>query len=155
MTKRIALAPLAAFVLCCFPLASCSSGFLGQRSGTIVISTGPAPGARALTEGWPMGDNTLPEFSTLVVVVSGADMSTLVTNIDLATATYPIELEIKAGLQRLVSVVAVPDWEATATTYPDADLPTLAASFSGGTVVDVPADSVVPVTVEQIGRAHV
>jgi len=148
MTNRTSCVARVAIVVFGIVLVSCSSGFIGQRNGTIVIATGPASGSRSLTSGWPMGDETLPEFSTLAVVVRGQGMDTLVANIDLTADTSPIQLTVKAGLQRSVYVAAIPDWAATALKYPDADLPTLAASFSGGTVVDIPADSVVPVTVQ-------
>lgn len=129
---------------------SCSSGFLGERTGTIVIASGPVQGARALDSGWPMGDDTLPVFSTLIVLVRGPGMNTLVKNIDLAADPSPLSLEIKAGQKRSVNVVAIPDWPATRAKYPNKDIPDLVTSFTGGTTVDIPADTIVPVSIELV-----
>jgi len=92
-----------------------------------------------------MGEETLPSFSSITVTVRGSGQDPVVGTF--ADPSGPISLTVRPGSGLSVSVSATPDWEATAVRYPDAQLPVLVSGYSGGAVVDAPANGTVSATV--------
>jgi hypothetical protein len=113
---------------------SCAPSPVRQDNGKVtIVLGGSAGGVRALSTGWP--DSTLPIFSSVKIKVSANDMADVET-----TFTSPgnsISLTVPAGNNRLVEISAVPDWVATASARPNAQLPTFAKSYGGSAKVDL------------------
>ncbi|HOZ73251.1 MAG TPA: hypothetical protein PK179_12110 [Spirochaetales bacterium] len=123
---------------------SCSSALVERGLSTIVIQTSP-PVGRSLSGGWTMGEGTLPNFSSITVTIRGAGRDPVVGTFD--DPSGAVSLTVRPGSGLSVSVSATPDWEATAVRYPDAQLPVLVSGYSGGAVVDAPANGTVSATV--------
>lgn len=140
MTITLSIAILAASAAS----LSCSSALVERGLSTIVIQTSP-PVGRSLSGGWTMGEETLPSFSSITVTVRGSGQDPVVGTF--ADPSGAISLTVRPGSGLSVSVSATPDWEATAVRYPDAQLPVLVSGYSGGAVVDAPANGTVSATV--------
>ncbi|HPM72140.1 MAG TPA: hypothetical protein PLE25_04160 [Spirochaetales bacterium] len=123
---------------------SCSSALVERGLSTIVIQTSP-PVGRSLSGGWTMGEETLPSFSSITVTVRGVGMDTVSGTF--ADPSGAISLTVRPGSGLSVSVSATPDWAATAVRYPDAQLPVLVSGYSGGAVIDAPANATVSATI--------
>ncbi len=131
-----------ALTMACLALALSCRSALESEGLAIVTLTLPGfdddlstVGSRGLLDGWPMGG--LPDFSSLIVSVSGPGMSQVTRRLDAYAGS--VEIPVPPGGSRLVSVRAVPDWTASAARYPGKPLPTLAKAYAGSASVDVEA----------------
>lgn len=145
MMKRSSLA-IASFLAASL-LAACMSPVIGDKTATIVIATAPAPGARALTETWPMGG--LPVFSDITVSVLDAKGHEMLLPREPVVSGNSITVTVTAGKDMTLIVDAKPDWDATAIAYDMAltNLMTLVNMYSGREGLSVNAGDTAAVTI--------
>ena len=116
-----------------FFLGSCDLFITRQDTGILAVRFAPEGFERSFTD----AQTFFPRFASVVVNIRGSGMES--RTIPVSVESGYAEIAVEAGPDRIIEVVAVPDWGATSEAYPAAATPTLVKAYSGTGTADIVA----------------